>query len=242
MTQEAAASAPERRTYADVWKVLSNVDCSDYTEVKQMGQARLTYLSWAWAWQQMMTRYADLVVEWMFDHKGAATGVRYADDGSAMVHCNVKIPIVENDPASGYLEREMWLPVMDRQGKGQKNPDTRQISDTKMRCMVKAFALFGLGHYIYAGEDLPNDPAKEREIDARVERLKALTVTLKEELGGQIPRDVLASGRDAINDRDEDRLKALIEDVGYRIASARQKKAEVQITRMDPDEEENTGE
>jgi len=35
-------------------------------------------------------------------------------------------------------------------------PD-RAISDTKMRCLVKCFALFGLGLYIFAGSDLPEE-------------------------------------------------------------------------------------
>jgi hypothetical protein len=53
----------------------------------------------------------------------------------------------------------MWLPVMNYKNEAIANPDARAISDTKMRCLVKAFAVLGLGHYIYAGEDLPsNDP------------------------------------------------------------------------------------
>ena len=44
---------------------------------------------------------------------------------------------------------------MDYRHKAIANPDARSISDAKMRCLTKCFALFGLGHYIYAGEDLP---------------------------------------------------------------------------------------
>ena len=35
-----------------------------------------------------------------------------------------------------------------------------------MRCLVKCLAMFGLGHYIYAGEDLPSaeaDKAAEQD-------------------------------------------------------------------------------
>ena len=35
------------------------------------------------------------------------------------------------------------------------NPTSRDVSDARMRCLVKCIAMFGLGHYIYAGEDLP---------------------------------------------------------------------------------------
>ena len=60
--------------------------------------------------------------------------------------CKVKI---------GELERLMWLPVMDYKNKAIVNPDTRAVSDTRMRCLTKCLAMYGLGHYIYAGEDLP---------------------------------------------------------------------------------------
>ena len=53
------------------------------------------------------------------------------------------------------MERHMWLPVMDHRNNAVQHPTTRQVSDTRMRCLVKAIAMFGLGFYIYAGEDLP---------------------------------------------------------------------------------------
>jgi len=49
----------------------------------------------------------------------------------------------------------MWLPVMDNRNKAVPNPTSRDISDARMRCLVKAIAMHGLGAYIYAGEDLP---------------------------------------------------------------------------------------
>jgi len=46
---------------------------------------------------------------------------------------------------------------MDNRNNAVMQPNSRAISDTKMRCLVKAIAMFGLGSYIYAGEDLPQD-------------------------------------------------------------------------------------
>ena len=63
-----------------------------------------------------------------------------------MVNCSVTI---------GEVTRDMWLPVMDYRHKAIANADSRSISDARMRCLTKCFALFGLGHYIYAGEDTP---------------------------------------------------------------------------------------
>jgi len=49
----------------------------------------------------------------------------------------------------------MWLPVMDNRNKAIVLPTARDISDARMRCLVKAIAMHGLGIYLYAGEDLP---------------------------------------------------------------------------------------
>ena len=44
---------------------------------------------------------------------------------------------------------------MDYKNNANKEPTARDISDTRMRCLVKCLAMFGLGHYIYAGESIP---------------------------------------------------------------------------------------
>ena len=72
------------------------------------------------------------------------------DDGTCSVECELRID---------DLVRKMWLPVMDYRNNAIENPTARQISDTKMRCLVKCISMFGLGHYIYAGEDLPQESA-----------------------------------------------------------------------------------
>jgi hypothetical protein len=50
---------------------------------------------------------------------------------------------------------KMQLPVMDNRNNAIVNPDARKISDASMRCLAKCIATFGIGLYIYAGEDLP---------------------------------------------------------------------------------------
>ena len=57
--------------------------------------------------------------------------------------------------------RTGFLPVMDHRNKPVPEPDAFQVNTALMRCMTKTLALFGLGLYIYAGEDLPEDDAKE---------------------------------------------------------------------------------
>ena len=135
-------------TANQIWDTLSKVDVSAHTE----DRGGLTYLSWAWAWGVMMEHYPDLQIKWhgQVDGDGIMRDIQVSPGGSSMVNCSVTI---------GDVKREMWLPVMDYRHKAIANADSRSISDARMRCLTKCFALFGLGHYIYAGEDTPKASA-----------------------------------------------------------------------------------
>jgi hypothetical protein len=74
----------------------------------------------------------------------------------------VHVTIREGDET---VTRHMWLPVMDYRNKAIPNPDSFALNTSKMRCLTKCFALFGLGHYIYAGEDVPQGKSNVIEAD-----------------------------------------------------------------------------
>lgn len=147
--------------FQEIWATLSKKDCTDKIEKKM----NLSYLSWAWAWQVLMENYPTATYQF---YENADTGVPYVamPDGSAEVRCRISI---------GSCVREMWLPVMDYRNNAVENPSARQVSDTKMRCLVKCLAMFGLGHYIYAGEDLPNadEETKTKKVTKKTEPKKA---------------------------------------------------------------------
>ena len=127
-----------------IWKTLSSLDVNDKTEKK----GTLTFLSWAWAWGELMKHYPQATytfTEWEYPD-GTFKDVLIYDDKTCSVECELRIEEVS---------RKMWLPVMDYKNNAVPNPSARQISDTKMRCLVKCISMFGLGHYIYAGEDVP---------------------------------------------------------------------------------------
>ena len=117
-----------------VWEKLSAIDCAEKIEKK----GNLSYLSWAWAWGMVKKHYPDANYEVHDDHI-------YPDD-SVMTSVSVTIDAQTHT---------MWLPVMDNRNNAIAKPDARKVSDARMRCLVKAIAMHGLGHYIYAGEDLP---------------------------------------------------------------------------------------
>ena len=134
-------------THKEIWTTLSAIDVSGKVDKK----GNLSYLSWAWAWSELMKHYPD--ASYVFEPP-----VTYPDNS---VEVWVRLSI-------GECSRAMWLPVMDHRNNSVINPTSRQVSDTRMRCLTKCMAMFGLGHYIYAGEDLP-DP----EVAAEAARIKA---------------------------------------------------------------------
>jgi hypothetical protein len=131
-------------TAGSIWQTLSKINVNEFTESK----GGLTYLSWSHAFRLMMENYPELTIKWMgtTDSNGVTRDVTYYEGGTATVSCSVTV---------GDVTREMWLPVMDFRMKSIPHPSSRDISDAKMRCMVKAFALLGLGIYIYSGDGLP---------------------------------------------------------------------------------------
>lgn len=138
-------------TPAEIWAVLSPINVNEHTKEKN----GLTFLSWTWAWATMQQYFPQIQVSWrdtiFYQDCDVITGYRpvVKERGTtAMVHCDLHI-----DDCTQYS----WLPVMDPKMNSMLNPGSRDISDSMMRCMVKGFAFFGLGHYIYAGEDLPTE-------------------------------------------------------------------------------------
>jgi hypothetical protein len=134
------ASKPKAQA---VWDTLSTINVNEHVEKKN----GFSYLSWAWAWGVLMENFPNS--KFSFVEFDGGSEVFYFPDGTAEVRCVLTVD---------GISRVMWLPVMDHRNKAIVKPNARDINDTKMRCLVKAMALFGLGHYIYAGEDLPDTP------------------------------------------------------------------------------------
>jgi hypothetical protein len=139
-----------------VFATLSAINLNDKVEKKK----DLTYLSWTYAWAEVKKHYPEAQYEVKFFE-----GYPYIEDDNLgyMVFTTVTI--------EGQTHM-MWLPVMDGANKSMKSEDytydTRygqktvekasmfDINKTIMRCLVKNLAMFGLGIYIFAGEDLPD--------------------------------------------------------------------------------------
>jgi hypothetical protein len=122
---------------------LLKINVNDHTERK----GNLTYLSWAWAWAEVLkidptARYS--VHEWN------DMPVCYLKNGTAMVKVSVEI--------KGDI-KTCLLPVMDNRNRSIVDPDSFAVNTAIMRCLTKCIALFGLGLYIFSGDDLPEGAA-----------------------------------------------------------------------------------
>lgn len=147
----------------NTFKTLSQINVNGMVEKKQTGGSTLTYLSWASAWQVAKENFPDIEYE---IEKNPETGLPYWYDPLTGYMVFTKVTL-------GGQTHEMWLPVMDGTNHAMKaEPYEVQtkykkftvqaatmtdINKTIMRCLVKNLSIFGLGLYIYRGEDLPID-------------------------------------------------------------------------------------
>lgn len=139
---------------------LYSINVNKFVEKKNTGKVQLSYLSWPYAWKEIKSRFPDATYEVVKFENGLP--YTYDKNTGYMVYTRVTIE---------GITHEMWLPVMDSHNaamlseaytvKTKYNSYTVEkctmfdVNKTIMRCLTKNLAMFGLGLYIYAGEDLP---------------------------------------------------------------------------------------
>ena len=169
-----------------VFETLNAINVNEHIEKKKTGEKNpdgtektLSYLSWVWAWGQVKQLYPDASYE--VRHWGEKP---YLNDDQLGI-------MVETSVTINGETITMWLPVMDSKNKamkatpysyktkyGEKAVDAATMFDVNkaiMRCLAKNIAMFGLGLYIYAGEDLPEEEAAQakNELQAKIDQAVA---------------------------------------------------------------------
>ena len=189
------ATADERR--AIMFNALSNLDLSDKCEKRES----LTYLSWANAWSEFKSAYPSATYRILKNENG----LPYFSDPYLGIMVFTEVTVDE-------VTHQMWLPVMDGKNKAMKLQsytylvwDNYQkkhvektvqaasmfdINKTLMRCLVKNLAMFGLGLYIFQGDDLPEKSADDTNSSAPQQQMQKAV---------QHPIDPLAPIKNAIN-------------------------------------------
>ena len=159
-----------------IFETLFSINVGNHIEKKN----GLSYLSWPYAWAEVKKRFPDATYSVKLFGKNNLPYV-YDENTGYMVFTNVTI---------NNLTHDMWLPVMDNFNKSMKSVKYTYSSNYRknacveaasmfdinkaiMRCLVKNLAMFGLGLYIYSGEDLPENES-EKISNLHVKSLKKL--------------------------------------------------------------------
>lgn len=131
-----------------IFETLNGVNVNEHTEKKN----GLTYLSWAWAWAELLKRYPNSFYK-VYERDTEFGPVNYFTDGKT---CWVKTGVTVMDGSEGKEYVEM-LPVMDFKNRSipLEAVTSMDVNKAIQRSLTKAAARHGLGLYIYAGEDLP---------------------------------------------------------------------------------------
>lgn len=174
----------EKKNY---FEILNAINVSDKTEKKN----GLTYLSWAWAWGEVKKLYPDA----NYKIYETETGCIYWTDGKTAW---VKTGVVIND-----IEHIEYLPVMDYKNKSIPVDSITSFDVNKaiQRSLTKAVARHGLGLYIYAGEDLPEDT--KNELDDLREQIKKYPNAI----------EVVKNGGKKLSECNEEELKQILDEL-----------------------------
>ena len=186
------ATADERR--AIMFNALKNLDLSNKCEKRES----LIYLSWSNAWSEFKSAYPSATYRILKNE----SGLPYFSDPDLGIMVFTEVTVDD-------VTHQMWLPVMDSKNKAMKlEPYTYSvwnnfkkafeektvqaasmfdINKTLMRCLVKNLAMFGLGLYIFQGDDLPEKSTDDTPQQQQMQRPV------------QQPIDPLAGIKNAIN-------------------------------------------
>jgi hypothetical protein len=121
---------------------LNNINVQDKIEKK----GNLSYLSWAFAWEQLKIKHPKAQYK-VYEREN---GINYwTDDKTAWVKVSVTVDDIE------HIE---YLPIMDYKNKSisVNQVSSFNVNTSIQRAITKAIARHGLGLYIYAGEDIPS--------------------------------------------------------------------------------------
>ena len=174
----------EKEKKKNYFEVLNAINVSDKTEQKN----GLTYLSWAWAWGEVKKIHPDANYKIYETESGC---IYWTDGKTAWVKTGVTINNIE------HIE---YLPVMDFKNKSITidNITSFDVNKAIQRSLTKAVARHGLGLYIYAGEDLPED--NKNKLDELREKVKSYPNAL----------EVLKKGKKKLSEYNEEELNKII--------------------------------
>lgn len=154
----------------------------------------LNYLSWATAYKLALTHDPGTTFKILENENG----LPYFTDGKRYF---VKTSVTMFDET-----KRMILPVMDNKHNAVSDPDSRDINDSIMRCLVKNLALFGLGLCLYVGEDIKHCDLKATEGEEKKAKAIKLIKNL-ENSAEDLEKQLKKYKKEKLEECTEDQLK-----------------------------------
>lgn len=161
----------------------NKLNAINLNEVKEQ-KNKLDYISWAWAWGKVKEQHPDTIAT---VYENEVLGLPYFTDGKT---CMVKVGVTVNG-----IEHIEWLPIMDYKNTSipLEKVTSMDINKSIQRALTKAIARHGLGLYVYAGEDLPEDAEEVEKKPASKQQPKAEapkpTIAEPQKDGFRLPTD-----------------------------------------------------
>lgn len=180
----------------DPFRVLSRIDVGEHIEKKN----GLNYLSWAWAWDTIMRYYPDTQT----DIKRPESGLPYWTDGRTC-WVDVSVTVAWNDRTR---TRSEVFPIMDHRNKSipLENVTSFDINTALQRAWTKCIARHGLGFYIYAGQDLPNEVIEEQKKPVTEEQTAKIRELYTEEEIGKMLKNLRKKKLEEINNAQAEKM------------------------------------
>jgi hypothetical protein len=155
------------------WEKLSTINVNEHVEKK----GKFNYLSWTWAVSELKKAAPDATWEVI-----RFNGFPYLETKLGYF---VEVAVTVDGITLSQIH-----PVLDGNNKTIPTPNAFQINTSIQRCLAKAIALHGLGLYVYAGEDLPEESEEQKQL-ARKEAIEEFTKKINQSQDVKSIGDVL---------------------------------------------------
>ena len=190
------------------FKTLNGINVEEHIEKK----GGLRYLSWAWAWGEVKKVFPNATYKIYENTLPSGYVVNYFTDGKTAY---VKTGVIIND-----LEHIEELPVMDYNNKSipLEKLTSFDVNKAIQRSLTKACARHGLGLYVYAGEDLPEDEQNDQSENTTKSSANSKNVTTEKPNFSKTHKEFVESVTkqfDSLDDSKKDKWVKWLEQKGF---------------------------
>lgn len=170
---------------------LSAVDVNDHVKQKN----GLNYLSWMWAWAELKKRYP---LSYATVHETEDGMLVWRDPKGCHVKTSVTIVWQEDGEEKTHTVTE-YLPCMDFKNKSvdYDDVDSMLVNKTIQRSLTKCIARLGIGGYLFANEDLPEEASKTIELKEKIKELVNKKVKLSDKAKEKVAELCKAAEKEA---------------------------------------------